>query len=190
MRSPAASFSKILAFANSWGRRGRPSAPIEGRRTPKPTLPLRSRPPEPRLSKSRILRNRSSQAEHRPPTHGLRAGFPLTINRNGGAGVSPAPWLQTSALRPGLTSCITDGNISLGGDYMANSTKYGDPVVALRIPRSMISAARVAARNHDTTLSGLMRDLLAQQLVQDGIDWTTPSEPIPGQQTIDELPSA
>lgn len=73
---------------------------------------------------------------------------------------------------------------------MANSTKYGDPVVALRIPRSMISAARVAARNHDTTLSGLMRDLLAQQLVQDGIDWTTSSEPIPGQQTIDDLPSA
>jgi len=73
---------------------------------------------------------------------------------------------------------------------MAYKSTYGDPVVALRLPRPMIAAARIAARNHDTTLSGLMRDLLTQQLVEDGIDWTAPSEPIPGQQTIDGLPSA
>ena len=64
---------------------------------------------------------------------------------------------------------------------MANKATYGDPIVALRLPRPMIAAARVAARRHDTTLSGLLRDLVAQQLVQDGIDWTTPPEPIPGQ---------
>ena len=68
--------------------------------------------------------------------------------------------------------------------------RYGDPVVALRLPRPMIAAARIAARNHDTTLSGLLRDLLMQQLVEDGIDWTAPSEPIPGQQTFDDVTSA
>ena len=73
---------------------------------------------------------------------------------------------------------------------MANSTKYGDPVVALRLPRPMIAAARIAARNHDTTLSGLLRDLLTEQLVKDGIDWTAPSEPIPGQQSIDDYQDA
>ena len=69
---------------------------------------------------------------------------------------------------------------------MANKATYGDPIVALRLPRPMIAAARVAARRHDTTLSGLMRDLLAQQLLQDGIDWTKPSEPTPGQKSIDD----
>lgn len=73
---------------------------------------------------------------------------------------------------------------------MANSTKYGDPVVALRLPRPMIAAAKIAARNHDTTLSGLMRDLIVQQLTLDGIDWTKPSEPIPGQQTLDDCINA
>ncbi len=64
--------------------------------------------------------------------------------------------------------------------------QYGDPVVALRLPRSMISAAKIAARNHDTTLSALVRDLIADQLVRDGIDWTEPSKPIPGQRDIDD----
>lgn len=68
--------------------------------------------------------------------------------------------------------------------------RYGDPVVALRLPPPMIAAARIAARRHDTTLSGLLRDLLAQQLVIDGIDWTTPSAPIPGQQSIDDIQDA
>lgn len=68
--------------------------------------------------------------------------------------------------------------------------QWGDPVVALRLPRPMITAAKIAARQHDTTLSGLMRDLLAQQLVKDGIDWTVAPEPIPGQQSIDDVTSA
>lgn len=68
---------------------------------------------------------------------------------------------------------------------MAYKPTYGEPVVALRLPKTMIAAAKVAARRHDTTLSGLMRDLLAQQLDQDGIDWRTPS-PMTGQKSIDE----
>ena len=71
---------------------------------------------------------------------------------------------------------------------MAN--RYGDPIVALRLPRPMISAAKIAARRHDTTLSGFLRDLLTAQLLKDGIDWTKPSEPIPGQQTIDDVTNA
>lgn len=54
----------------------------------------------------------------------------------------------------------------------------------------MIAAARIAAKHHDTTMSGLLRDLLTQQLVKDGIDWTAPSEPIPGQQSIDDYQDA
>ena len=68
---------------------------------------------------------------------------------------------------------------------MAYKPTYGEPVVALRLPKPMIAAAKVAARRHDTTLSGLMRDLLAQQLDLDGIDWKTPT-PTPGQKSIDE----
>ena len=73
---------------------------------------------------------------------------------------------------------------------MAYKPTYGEPVVTLRIPKPMIAAAKVSARRHDTTLSGLMRDLLTKQLDQDGIDWRTPSEPIEGQQTIDDVTSA
>ena len=63
---------------------------------------------------------------------------------------------------------------------------YGDPVVTLRLPRAMIAAARTCARRHDTTLSGLIRQLLVDQLSQDGINWQTPPNPIPGQKGIDD----
>ncbi len=64
--------------------------------------------------------------------------------------------------------------------------EYGDPVVTLRLPRQMIAAARMCARRHDTTLSGLIRRLLDDQLQQDGIPWQTPPTPIPGQKGIDD----
>ena len=65
--------------------------------------------------------------------------------------------------------------------------EYGDPVVCVRLPKPMISAARLAAKQHDTTLSGLVRSLLDDQLKQDGIAWSRSSEPTPGQQTIDDV---
>ena len=65
--------------------------------------------------------------------------------------------------------------------------EYGDPVVTLRLPRGMIAAAKIAAKRHDTTFSGLVRRLLDDQLQQDGIDWCNPSTPIPGQTTIDDV---
>jgi hypothetical protein len=67
---------------------------------------------------------------------------------------------------------------------------YGDPVVTLRLPREMIAGARMAAARHDTTLSGLVRDLIADQLDRDGIDWRGASTPTPGQITLDECVNA
>ena len=67
------------------------------------------------------------------------------------------------------------------------TTLYGDPVVTLRLPREMISAARMAAARHDTTFSGLVRDLIAAQLDQDGITWQHAAEPIPGQISYDAI---
>ena len=64
--------------------------------------------------------------------------------------------------------------------------EYGDPVVTLRLPRAMITAAKSCARRHDTTLSGLIRQLLDDQLSQDGINWQTPPASIPGQKGIDD----
>ena len=65
--------------------------------------------------------------------------------------------------------------------------RYGDPVVTMRLPREMISAARIDAQRHDTTLSGLVRDLIADRLAQDGVSWQTPTEPTPGQITLDDV---
>ena len=65
--------------------------------------------------------------------------------------------------------------------------EYGDPVVTLRLPRQMIAAARISAQRHDTTLSGLIRSLIVDQLDQDGISWCEPSEPTPGQVTLDDV---
>lgn len=63
---------------------------------------------------------------------------------------------------------------------------YGDPVVTLRLPRGMITAARIAARRHDMTFSGLVRRLIDDQLQQDGIPWQNTAEPTPGQKSIDD----
>ena len=62
---------------------------------------------------------------------------------------------------------------------------YGDPVVTLRLPRGMIAAAKIAARRHDTTFSGLIRGLIEDQLSQDGIVWCN-AQPTPGQKSIDD----
>ena len=64
--------------------------------------------------------------------------------------------------------------------------EYGDPVVTLRLPKGMISGAKMYARRHDTTMSALIRDLLDQQLLQDGINWRNLSTPAPGQKSIDD----
>jgi len=66
-------------------------------------------------------------------------------------------------------------------------TTYGDPVVTLRLPRDMIAAARMAAARHDTTFSGLVRELIAAQLDRDGIAWHDAANPIPGQCTLDAI---
>ena len=67
---------------------------------------------------------------------------------------------------------------------------YGDPVVTMRLPREMIAGARMAAARHDTTLSGMVRDMIADRLDQDGIDWRGTSTPTQGQITLDEYTSA
>ena len=64
--------------------------------------------------------------------------------------------------------------------------EYGDPVVTLRLPRQMMTAAKICARRHDTTLSGLIRRLIDDQLHQDGITWQVPPTSIPGQKSIDD----
>ena len=72
-----------------------------------------------------------------------------------------------------------------GGDTMYKP-EYGDPVVTLRLPKAMIAAGKQCARRHDTTLSGLIRRLLDDQLTQDGINWQIPPTPMPGQKGIDD----
>jgi hypothetical protein len=67
---------------------------------------------------------------------------------------------------------------------------YGDPVVTMRLPREMIAGAKMAAARHDTTLSGLVRELIADRLDQDGIPWQMPPEPTTGQITLDECVNA
>lgn len=64
--------------------------------------------------------------------------------------------------------------------------EYGDPVVTIRLPKGMIAGAKIAARRHDTNMSALIRDLLGNQLDQDGINWRNLSAPTPGQKSIDE----
>ena len=68
--------------------------------------------------------------------------------------------------------------------------EYGDPVVTIRLPKPMISAAKMAAQKHSTTFSGLIRQLLADQLEQDGLTWQKPTEPIKGQTSIDDYQNA
>ena len=67
--------------------------------------------------------------------------------------------------------------------------EYGNPVLTVRLPRSMITAGKICARRHNTTLSELLRRLLDEQLQTDGIDWQT-IKPIPGQTSIDDYTEA
>ena len=62
--------------------------------------------------------------------------------------------------------------------------QYGDPIITVRIPSGMIVAAKEAARIHGTTLSELIRDLIAQQIARDGLTWQTVA-PIDGQEQMD-----
>ena len=87
--------------------------------------------------------------------------------------------------------CNTDARILAGVEVTTMcKPNYGDPVVTMRLPREMIAGARMAAARHDTTLSGLVRDLIADRLNQDGIHWQIPTEPTPGQITLDECVNA
>lgn len=68
--------------------------------------------------------------------------------------------------------------------------EYGDPVVTLRLPKGMIAAARMLAARDDMTFSSLVRDMLSDRLDQEGINWCTPSEPTPGQLTLNDVTDA
>ena len=68
---------------------------------------------------------------------------------------------------------------------------YGQPFVGVRLPSPMLAAAKQHAADTGTTLSGLIRDSLADRLDKAGIDWhNIPSEPIDGQTTLDDAINA
>jgi hypothetical protein len=73
-----------------------------------------------------------------------------------------------------------------GGGFMYKPD-YGDPVVTLRLPKGMIARAKIAAKRHDMSFSSLIRDLLSDRLDQEGINWCSLSETIPGQTTLDDV---
>lgn len=60
-----------------------------------------------------------------------------------------------------------------------NGKKYGDPMIGIRLPPNILAAVKICARQHGTTISGLIRELIDEQLTKDGIPTT--SEPLPGQ---------
>ena len=55
----------------------------------------------------------------------------------------------------------------------------GRPMIALRLDPWEISALKISASRHGKTVSDLLRDLIAQQLREDGI--TAQPKPIEGQ---------
>lgn len=55
----------------------------------------------------------------------------------------------------------------------------GRPIITLRLDASRIAALKMAAGKHGLTVSDLLRQLIDEQLKQDGI--TADSEPLPGQ---------
>jgi len=58
--------------------------------------------------------------------------------------------------------------------------KYrGRPIITLRLDAARIAALKMAANKHGLTVSDLIRQLIDDQLKQDGISVT--SEPLPGQ---------
>ena len=58
----------------------------------------------------------------------------------------------------------------------------GRPIITLRLDAARIAALKMAAGKHGLTVSDLLRQLIDDQLKQDGISVT--SEPMPGQVSI------
>ena len=58
----------------------------------------------------------------------------------------------------------------------------GKPIITLRLDAPRITALKMAADRHGLTVSDLLRQLIEDQLKQDGI--TISSEPLPGQMTM------
>ena len=70
------------------------------------------------------------------------------------------------------------------------SKPWGDPFVGVRLPPPMLAAAKAYAAETGLTLSGLIREAIADRLKQEGVDWRTFSEPITGQTTLDDITDA
>ena len=58
----------------------------------------------------------------------------------------------------------------------------GRPIITLRLDAARIAALKMAAGRHGMTVSDLLRQLIDDQLKQDGISVT--SDPLPGQVSI------
>ena len=70
------------------------------------------------------------------------------------------------------------------------SKPWGDPFVGVRLPPPMLAAAKAYAAEKGLTLSGLIRDALADHLERDGVNWHTPPKPTPGQMTLEDVTDA
>ena len=60
----------------------------------------------------------------------------------------------------------------------------GRPIITLRLDAGTIAALKISARQHATTVSDLIRELIDEQLDRDGI--STEPCPVPGQRDIDD----
>lgn len=58
---------------------------------------------------------------------------------------------------------------------------YGDPVLTLRMPRTMRTGIRKLAAQRNTTVSAILRKIIDQELRAAGI--TTPGQPTEGSET-------
>ena len=58
----------------------------------------------------------------------------------------------------------------------------GRPIITLRLDAARIAALKMAANKHGLTVSDLIRQLIDDQLKQDGI--SVSSEPLPGQMSM------
>lgn len=65
--------------------------------------------------------------------------------------------------------------------------RYGDPLTAVRMPAGMLAAARKYAAEQDTSLSGLVRWLIDDELRRAGIDWKQTEEAIEEQMRVEEV---
>lgn len=68
--------------------------------------------------------------------------------------------------------------------------EWGSPFVGLRLREEVLACVKYAAKANDTTVSGYIRDAVLERLDRDGIDWPLPSEPTPGQVTLDDAMNA